>query len=76
MNRGLGAVIGATALVLGWGVAHAQDASPGGIPGQAEPVAPATAPGEVNIDVKPQPTTTDTRIESRSAAARRIRVQG
>ena len=62
MNRGLGAVIGATALVLGWGVAHAQDASPGGIPGQAEPVAPATAPGEVNIDVKPQPTTTDTKV--------------
>jgi len=62
MNRGLGAVIGATALVLGWGVAHAQDASPGGIPGQAEPVAPATAPGEVNIEVKPQPTTTDTKV--------------
>jgi len=75
MKRGMGAVLGAAALVFGWGVAHAQEASPGGIPGQAEPVAPPTGQGDINLEVKPglpegtkltQPmvpgTTTDTRV--------------
>ena len=75
MKRGMVAAISVIALVFGWGVAHAQDASPGGIPGQAQPVAPPTAQGDINIEVKPQPpagtkltqpmvpgTTTDTRV--------------
>ena len=69
------AAIGVIALVFGWGVAHAQDASPGGVPGQAQPVAPPTRQGDINIEVKPEPpagtkltqpmvpgTTTDVRV--------------
>jgi hypothetical protein len=80
MTRGMVAAISVIALVFGWGVAHAQDASPGGVPGQAEPVAPSTAQGDVNIEVKPQPpagtkvttpmvpgTTTDVKIVPGSA---------
>ena len=71
MKRGMVAAISMIALVFGWGVAHAQDASPG----QAQPVAPPTAQGDIDIEVKPQPpadtkvttpavpgTTTDTRV--------------
>jgi hypothetical protein len=68
------------ALVFGWGVAHAQEASPGGVPGQAQPVAPSTGQGDIDIETKPglpegtkltQPmvpgTTTFTRVESGSS---------
>ena len=75
MKRGMIAAISVIALVFGWGVARAQEASPGGIPGQAQPVAPPTATGDIDIEVKPQPpkgqelsqpmvpgTTTDVRV--------------
>lgn len=69
MKRGMVAAIAAMTLGLGWGVAQAEEIGTGTaggaidtapFPGQAQPVAPPTAQGDINLEVKqpPPPTTT------------------
>jgi hypothetical protein len=71
MKRGMGAAIAAITLGLGWGVAQAETGTVTGgtaadatAPGTVQPVAPPTAQGDINIEVKPgtltSPATTKT----------------